>query len=631
MARKADANVDEDGWGADAPPVTRTQLEKVAPAYQPTKVNMRDLAAQKPAASSFNAPAQTDRPDVVRGAYQPIGKVDIAEIRRQARESGQVKDERPETVKGAYEPVGKVDIAAIRARAQKPDSATLPEPSPQSPQQDEYQPPSLAQRSSAFSQGPERLTSMPKPKVANKFGGGGAFTGTKAPTPGGFEAKNVAATAPVGAAGRTFADQGGKTPAQIWAEKKARERGLSGSDPAIPAAGHTGTPPVTEQKSGSGGWESGYAGKKWAPVSIDKTGRSNVSEQRTGEAVAEEETPTPPAGGVGSIRDRFSGAAPMGAPAPSSTYERAPPPPAPAPETSTKPNRGIPIPGLPSASAPYGDNEEEEEEEEETSAMPVPPPRQPRSPTPPTPEPASSPIKLAMPVSKAAPVTDVHEEVHSPPAPVPTQSLGRAIPEPDDDDEPEQGPDPGRFAAQAAAISTMGREAVEEASAPTAGGGGELARAEFDYDAAEDNEISLQEGEILSDVQKIDPDWWLVTNSRGQQGLVPSNYLQLIEEDTAEPAPAPTVMETPVESKAAPAASSAPAAEGASATALYDYEAGEDNEISFPENAVITDIVSIRVPIATLFTNRCSHSPMKIGGMVATKAKQAFSQRPMLS
>lgn len=58
-----------------------------------------------------------------------------------------------------------------------------------------------------------------------------------------------------------------------------------------------------------------------------------------------------------------------------------------------------------------------------------------------------------------------------------------------------------------------------------------------------------------------------------------------------EPAPAPT-------SAAAAAAAPEPAspaggnAGGAKATALYDYEAGEDNELSFPENAVITNLVS---------------------------------------
>ena len=40
-AAKRNVNVDEDGWGDDAPPVTRTQLEKVGSAYQPTKVDMR--------------------------------------------------------------------------------------------------------------------------------------------------------------------------------------------------------------------------------------------------------------------------------------------------------------------------------------------------------------------------------------------------------------------------------------------------------------------------------------------------------------------------------------------------------------------------------------------------------------
>jgi hypothetical protein len=114
-----DANVDEDGWGHDAPPVTRTQLEKVQPAYQPTKVNMRELTSQQQSSSNpmANRSSENTGPGPVRGAYQPIGRVDISAIRAQAKESGSTKDDRPEIVKGAYEPVGKVDIAAIRAKA----------------------------------------------------------------------------------------------------------------------------------------------------------------------------------------------------------------------------------------------------------------------------------------------------------------------------------------------------------------------------------------------------------------------------------------------------------------------------------------------------------------------------------
>lgn len=518
-------DVDEDGWGADAPQITRTQLEKVGSAYTPTRVDMRSLS-QQPTATTSGLERPDDRPEVVRGAYQPIGKVDIAEIRRRAKESGNLKDDRPEIVKGSYEPTGKVDISAIRARAKQSDDASPAAPaqavSPAATGASEEaaeRPQSLADRSAAFSQGPERLTSMPKPKVANKFGGGSAFTGTKAPTPAGFESKPLAPAAPVGAASRTFADQGGKTPAQIWAEKKARERGVSGSGDGLPPSGYTGASPVQPQTSGGGGWQSGYAGKKWDSVQISHTGQSrgSIGAQNTGDQV-EEETPASASGGVGSIRDRFSGAPPMGAPA--SNFDRAPPPP-PEPDTATKPNRGIPIPGLPTSQG--------------EAALPS-PPAVPRSPTPPTPEQApASPIQVAMPVSRSA-VQDAHEEQMSPPPSIPAASMNRAVPEPEpeDEEEPERGPDPGRAAAQAAAGATMGHQALEQAPAPTqAGAGGDRARAEYDYEAAEDNEVSLREGtvdevrfdhntantclgEIVTDIQKIDPDWWLVKNEAGQ-------------------------------------------------------------------------------------------------------------------
>lgn len=53
--------------------------------------------------------------------------------------------------------------------------------------------------------------------------------------------------------------------------------------------------------------------------------------------------------------------------------------------------------------------------------------------------------------------------------------------------------------------------------------------------------------------------------------------------------PAPAAAAEP----ATPTPASAPSHEqGATATALYEYEAGEDNELAFPENAIIKNVVS---------------------------------------
>ena len=544
---------------------------------------MRSLTSQKPAPSAFNGnrSEQSSAPEPVRGVYQPVGKVDIAAIRAQAKQSGQAGDDRPSIVKGSYEPVGKVDIAAIRARAQPPSggSAAPSTVSPSATGNSEDQPTrSIADRSSMYSSSSERLTSLPKPKVANKFGGGSAFTGTRAPLPG---AAAAAPAAPVGVASRTFADEGGKTPAQIWAEKKARERGQSGSGEPL-ASQYSGQSPVMAQTSGGGEWKSGYAGKSWAPVQTTHTGKSagssGMDQQRTGELQPqqeeEEETPASPAGGISSIRDRFSGAAPMGAPAPNSSFDRG----APEPDISNKPNRGIPIPGL----------------HQESSRLPTPPPQPPRSPTPPTPEMRdTSPIRIAQPVSRGAPVEDAHEEQMSPPPVMPV----RSIPHANEDDEPETGPDPARAAAQSTAIASMGQRAVDAAPAAVHGGDeGERAKAEYDYEAAEENEVSLREGEIVSNIEKIDPDWWIVTNEKGEKGLVPANYLVPLEgeeDESAGPAAQAAASAVAGVPETTPAAPASPAAVGATATAQYDYEAAEDNELSFPENAIIHNVVCI--------------------------------------
>jgi drebrin-like protein len=585
-ARQNDPSVDEDGWGADAPPVVRSQLEKVAPAYKPTKVNMAELTKQNPEPLKFSnrRDEQSDTGDVVKGGYQPIGKVDIAAIRAQAQKS---TDDRPTIVKGAYEPVGKVDIAAIRARAQKPgdDGARQLSPaatgtSAASNTSDETRSKSLAERSAAFSQS-ERLTSLPKPKVANKFGSGAAsFAGTKAPTPGIFGLQSspvTAASPPVGAASRTFADEGGKTPAQIWAEKKARERGYSGAGNIPPSA----TSPIASQTSGSGEWKSGYSGKSWAPVATNATGRSatgSIGQQRTGE---EEEPPSSPAGGIGALRDRFRGGAPMGAPSiPRATTGDASPPPPPI-NQSSRPTGGVPMPGLPSRPRP--------DDDEDGPNIP-PPPRVQRSPTPE--ERDTSPVRIAMPVARGRDTEMEAPEERNPPPALPS-SIGRGVPEEEELTEEPAGHDPARGAGTAVAEASFGHNAATNANQGSHASG-KRALIQYDYEKAEDNELELTEGDYVTNIEMVDEDWWMGTNSKGESGLFPSNYVELVEEEEA-PAPAAQISE-PSAPPTAPRPAAVPAApSGPTATAIYDYEAAEDNELSFDEGATITGLVSIQI------------------------------------
>ncbi|OAX83426.1 hypothetical protein ACJ72_02205, partial [Emergomyces africanus] len=568
-AAPAQDTVDDDGWGADAPQVTRTQLEKVKPAYEPTKVNMQELMSQKPSTSNFESRRAEDNTssDVVKGAYQPVGKVDIAAIRRQARETGQAQDDRPEPVKGTYEPVGKVDIAAIRAKAQGPSDGSQGSPRNLSPAitggsggSEERR--TFAERSAAFSSS-DRLTTLPKPKVANKFSGAATFTGTKAPLPTEFGVTPTANATTVSGASRTFADQGGKTPAQLWAEKKARERGGAVESPSSPVGSQQ---PLQSQSSG------GVDGKVRILANL---GHRGAGHQRSGSELDETNTPPKreaeeerdiPQGGVGSIRDRFANAPPMGVAAPTSSYER-----------SARATRGVPIPGLPSRPT-------EPQEPLEDQRQPIPtPPQQPRSPTPESPSAPGSPIRVAMPVgigSADEKISDAHEEQYSPPTALPVRSIAQQLPSEQDLDD-EHHHDDARAVAQAGATT---HHPEPPPAASTAVKSGEPARAlvVYDYEKAEDNEIDLREGEYVTEINMVSDDWWMGVNAHGDRGLFPQNYVELASMPD-EPAPASG-------SGSGSGGGAQPGTAGRTATAQYDYEAAEDNELGFPEGARITNI-----------------------------------------
>ena len=202
---------------------------------------------------------------------------------------------------------------------------------------------------------------------------------------------------------------------------------------------------------------------------------------------------------------------------------------------------------------------------------------------------SASPIRVAMPVSRNRTDQDVENaryEQSSPPPSMPVRSLAQAVPQEEDLTEEPTGHDPARGAGEAAAAAAFGRGAVEPAQ-PRAHEGGKRALVNFDYEKAEDNELELKEGEYITDIEMVDEDWWMGQNPRGETGLFPSNYVELIDGDGdhashelgADPGAGQHT------------AGAAKVAGGATATALYEYEAAEGNELSFPEDAKITGVV----------------------------------------
>ncbi|KAI8854666.1 hypothetical protein BC829DRAFT_158831 [Chytridium lagenaria] len=105
----------------------------------------------------------------------------------------------------------------------------------------------------------------------------------------------------------------------------------------------------------------------------------------------------------------------------------------------------------------------------------------------------------------------------------------------------------------------------------------------YAYEAQEENEIDFDENEIITGIEKLDEGWWQGVNAKGRMGLFPANYVQLTEDE------APAALAAPVDVLPVEEAGG----DYREAIALYDYEAAEENEVSFAAGDKITHIVFV--------------------------------------
>lgn len=473
----------------------------------------------------------------------------------------------PELVKSTYTPIGRPDIAAIRAQSKGSPSQPSPPPKPDSTYVGTtgYHP-----------------VSLPKPKPlggVSKFGPSVRRGGTIAPMPVGPVRESKA----IGGASKNFGtDASGKTPSQLWAERKAREKGLQPGNVIPPVAPASPLP----------------------TAKISPPASPSAFVQDSSEVIGQ-----PASGGVRAMRERFAkqsleedqppisfSVRPAARPSPPARPAVPSPPPIsvsskPPPKTyqslddvvAAGAGAGIGL-GVGALAA----SRKTDEDEEEAAPPPPPPAQQETWDTAQTAEEEEDEEDLA-----ARQRSQIHAQHYEP------------EPEPEPEVEPEPEPEPEPEAYEPAHEEPSHQEEVHAASAAE----GQIAVVLFDYEAQEENEINLIEGQVITGVEIIDEvryldslnlhqGWWSGQDPQGNVGLFPSNYVELQEPDPsnlpAVPISTTAHTDTETEPEPEPGHESAPpppaADEGETAIAEYDYEAQEDNELSFPEGAVITHI-----------------------------------------
>ena len=63
---------------------------------------------------------------------------------------------------------------------------------------------------------------------------------------------------------------------------------------------------------------------------------------------------------------------------------------------------------------------------------------------------------------------------------------------------------------------------------------------QYSYEAQEDNEMDLVEGELIEQIEQLDEGWWSGVGANGtKQGLFPANYVEIVEAEEVRAATPP--------------------------------------------------------------------------------------------
>ncbi|XP_072029131.1 uncharacterized protein [Amphiura filiformis] len=136
--------------------------------------------------------------------------------------------------------------------------------------------------------------------------------------------------------------------------------------------------------------------------------------------------------------------------------------------------------------------------------------------------------------------------------------------------------------------------AVTPVPQETSGSEGQKATAIHHYQSADDTDITLNPGDIITNIERIQNDtgWWQGRAPDGSFGLFPAHFVELRKTEN-DAAPAQTTYDEP-QPAVTPVPQETRGGEGQKATAIHHYQSADNTDITLNPGDIITNIEQIQ-------------------------------------